>query len=156
MDYPRLEGPLYAFPLGLGGFLLAAGVRYILDQPGVGKSFGVPPSVSVSPKRKKAAGDVYMTVAGIRVLFLGANILAFTLLRDRRATGVAVLGSVIVPIADGIVVFRHASKPLGTALGLHWVPAALTAFLAYKLLLPWCVFCYFNLLELDATSTSYR
>lgn len=135
MTYPPLQGALYAFPLVLGTGLVAAGLRYILDQPGTAETFGVEPSASLSPQRGRgSAGDVYMTVAGIRTVFLGANITAFALLHDRRATGVAVLLTAVVPLADGFVAFRHAGAPWVTALKSHWVGAGLAGWLAYALL----------------------
>ncbi|KAL8283477.1 hypothetical protein RQP46_005580 [Phenoliferia psychrophenolica] len=107
--YPTLSGPLYFFPIILGSGLVAAGLRYGFDQSGTGKTYGIPPSASVSSRQTPAkTGDVYMTVAGIRVFMLGANVLAFALLRDRRGTGIATLVAVAVPIADGVVAFRHA------------------------------------------------
>ncbi|KAF8207746.1 hypothetical protein K438DRAFT_1962008 [Mycena galopus ATCC 62051] len=130
MMYLTLTGALYAFPLIA---LMAAAGRYHLDQPGVGATFGVPPSTSLSSQvTPQQAGDIYMTVAGIRVFFLGANIVVFALLRDRRATGVAVAGAVLVPLLDGLVVWGHAKKDtwLATAIASHWGPAALAAWLA--------------------------
>lgn len=134
MTYPELEGPLYFIPLALGSALMAAGVRYSFDQPGTGSTFGVPPAASPSPRGPKA--DVFMSVAGIRTFLLGGSIVAFALLRDRRATGVAVLHAVLVPLADGVVAFRRAKREerLGTAVRAHWGPAVLAGWLAYNLL----------------------
>ncbi|KAM0754233.1 hypothetical protein T439DRAFT_323099, partial [Meredithblackwellia eburnea MCA 4105] len=131
--YPPLAGNLYGTSLALGTMLFGAGFRYTFDQKGTSGTFGVAPSVSVSPQRGVKAGDFYLSVAGSRNFFIGLNIIAFALLRDRRATGVAVAVTVLVPILDGYYAFRHAATPLKCALQ-HWVGGALTAFLGYKLL----------------------
>lgn len=140
-SYPQLSGALYAFPLALGGGLLLAGFRYAFDQHSTGESFGVPPSVSAvspTPGGPRRSGDVYMTVAGIRTFILGANIVGFALLRDRRATGLATLWAVLVPIADGAVAFEQSATPWKTAITFHWGPAVLAGYLAYALLVLWC------------------
>ncbi|KAI5477278.1 hypothetical protein MNV49_006575 [Pseudohyphozyma bogoriensis] len=133
-SYPPLSGPLHAIPLVVGTALTAAGLRYIYDQKGTSETYGVPPSTSLSSRQSpQQAGDVYLTVAGIRVFYIGGAILAFALLRDRRATGVAVGLATAVPVLDGVVAFRHAKERWAKALG-HWVPAVGTAVLSWKLL----------------------
>ncbi|KAJ3024230.1 hypothetical protein HKX48_004503 [Thoreauomyces humboldtii] len=133
LTYPRLNGPLYAIPLALGVALMGAGFRYTFDQAGTATTFGVAASASRSAQRGLAAGDVYMTVAGIRNFTLGATIALCAGLRDRRSTGLVILGAVLVPLLDGVVAFRHAANPWATAL-LHWVPATGAGVLAYALL----------------------
>ena len=133
MSYPLSSG-LYAASLLLGGALmLVGGLRYVFDQRGTARTFGVPPAVSAA---LPSAGDFYMTIAGIRVLELGGIITAFALLEDARATGIAVLGATVVPILDGIAVVwcsDDKNKIVIAAIN-HWAPAVLSGWLGYALL----------------------
>lgn len=81
-----------------------------------------------------------MTVAGIRTFVLGLNVVVFALIRDRRATGLATLLTVVVPIADGVIAWRHSKTPWRTAMAFHWGPAILAIYLTYSLLVVWCVY----------------
>ncbi|KAL8283464.1 hypothetical protein RQP46_005567 [Phenoliferia psychrophenolica] len=113
--YPILSGPRYSYPILLGRDLVAAGLRNGFDQSGTGATYGVPPSASASSRQTPSKTDeVYMKISGIRFFMLGANILAFALLSDRRGTGSATLVAVAVPIADGFVAFRHAKDGWNT------------------------------------------
>ncbi|KAL8283498.1 hypothetical protein RQP46_005601 [Phenoliferia psychrophenolica] len=100
--YPVLVGPLYFFSIFLSAFLLFSGVVHILlplqtllQQAG-GASSSVPESdptdsdSAIDASLLEAIKDITIT-SGIQVLAIGANVLVFALLRDRRGTGVAII-----------------------------------------------------------------
>ena len=55
----------------------------------------------------------------MRDVAVGCLILVFTLLRDRRAVGVAILLGTIIPLGDGFTVLKYSPTPL-RFLPLHW------------------------------------
>lgn len=133
MSTRTLSGALFVVPLALGIMLMGAGFRYHFDQTATGDTFGVSPSLNSLGLSAKS-WDAYLTVAGIRTFIIGANIFVFTLLGDRRGTGIAVCWSVLTPILDDFIPFNYGADPWATALKFHWVPAALSGWLAYQLL----------------------
>ena len=70
---------------------------------------------------RPAAG--YFAVKGIRDIVLGLNLLALFALGQRRATGVLMAITSLIPIIDMITVLTH-DGPVATALGVHGLTAA--------------------------------
>jgi hypothetical protein len=107
----RFSGSLYFISVAGCLCLIAMGILFIFDNIDAAKLFGVP--IQDEPS------GAYVTVAAVRDISVGILALAFTLLRDRRAMGLTVLLSAIIPIGDGIVVLVHSPTPL-KFLPLHW------------------------------------
>ena len=118
--------PALAWIGAAGGVtMLAIGTLAAVRPDLAAQGYGVP----VSSESDRA----YMTAAGIRDLFVGGVVLAFSLLRDRRALGVALaLGSGIA-VGDGIIALRHGPDPK-RVLPIHWGSAAVCVGLACTLL----------------------
>lgn len=110
----------------LGIFPLTFGTQFLVAGHTVAPSFGIaewPTGV--------AAG--YFAVKGIRDIVLGLNLLALFALRQRRATGILMAISALIPITDMITVFTHGG-PAATALGVHGLTALVMLFDAALLL----------------------
>ena len=114
---------LGVFPLTFGGQFLFNG---LFDGHGAAANFGIDPWPTGT-----AAG--YFAVKGIRDIALGLSILALFALRQRRATGVVLAVTTLVPIIDMITVFTH-HGPAATALGVHGLTAVVVLFDAILLL----------------------
>lgn len=110
-DPSRLGGSLFLISAAASMGLVAVGVFFIFDNVEAAKLFGVP----------LQAGDsgTYVTVAAVRDLSVGILALAFALLRDRRAMGLTVFLTGIIPVGDGIIVLLKSPTPL-QFLPLHW------------------------------------
>jgi hypothetical protein len=114
----------------LGVFPLTFGTQFLInglfDGHGAAANFGIDPWPTGT-----AAG--YFAVKGIRDIALGLSILALFALRQRRATGVVLAITTLVPIIDMITVFTHDGSA-ATALGIHGLTAAVVLFDAILLL----------------------
>jgi hypothetical protein len=114
----------------LGVFPLTFGTQFLInglfDGHGAAANFGIDPWPTGT-----AAG--YFAVKGIRDIALGLSILALFALRQRRATGVVLGITTLVPIIDMITVFTHDGSA-ATALGIHGLTAAVVLFDAMLLL----------------------
>ena len=111
------------FPLTFGTQFLFNG---LFDGHGAATSFGIDPWPTGT-----AAG--YFAVKGIRDIALGLNVLVLFALGQRRATGVVLAITTIVPIIDMITVLTH-DGPAATAFGVHGLTAAVVLFDAVLLL----------------------
>ncbi|MGZ0151697.1 DUF4267 domain-containing protein [Kribbella sp. WER1] len=110
----------------LGVFPLTFGSQFLFAGHTAAPSFGIaewPTGV--------AAG--YFAVKGIRDIVLGLNLLTLFALRQRRATGILMAISALIPITDMITVFTHGG-PAATALGVHGLTALVMLFDAFLLL----------------------
>ena len=125
---PETLRPALAWIGAAGGVaMLGIGTLAAVRPDLAAQGYGVP----VSTESDRA----YMTAAGIRDLFVGGVVLAFSLMRDRRALGVNLaLGSGIA-VGDGIIALRHGPNPK-RVLPIHWGSAVLCFGLAYSLLRP--------------------
>ena len=110
----------------LGIFPLTFGVRFLLDGHGAAAGFGIDPWPTGT-----AAG--YFAVKGIRDIAIGLNLLALFALGQRRATGVLLAITAMVPIADMIIVLTHGGT-VATALGVLGLTAVIVLFDACLLL----------------------
>ena len=110
----------------LGIFPLTFGVRFLLDGHGAAAGFGIDPWPTGT-----AAG--YFAVKGIRDIAIGLNLLALFALGQRRATGVLLAITAMIPIADMIIVLTHGGT-VATALGVHGLTAVVVLFDACLLL----------------------
>ncbi len=123
---PAPLAPGLAFIGAAGGVaMLAIGTLAAVRPKLAAQGYGVP--VSTDSDR------AYMTAAGIRDLFVGGVVVAFSLLRDRRALGVTLaLGSGIA-VGDGVIALRHGPDPK-RVLPIHWGSAVVCVGLACTLL----------------------
>jgi hypothetical protein len=110
----------------LGVFPLTFGSQFLFAGHTAAPSFGIPEWPT-----GVAAG--YFAVKGIRDIVLGLNLLALLALRQRRATGILMAISTLVPITDMITVFSHGG-PAATALGVHGLTALVMLFDAFLLI----------------------
>ncbi|MEU4289640.1 DUF4267 domain-containing protein [Kribbella sp. NPDC026596] len=110
----------------LGIFPLTFGARFLLDGHGAAAGFGIDPWPTGT-----AAG--YFAVKGIRDIAIGLNLLALFALGQRRATGVLLAITAMIPIADMIIVLTHGGT-VATALGVHGLTAVIVLFDACLLL----------------------
>jgi hypothetical protein len=110
----------------LGLFPLSFGLRFLLDPHGAAAGFGIDPWPVGT-----AAG--YFAVKGIRDIVTGLNLLALFALGQRRATGVLMAITAIIPIADMIIVLTHGGT-VATALGIHGLTGVIVLFDAWLLL----------------------
>lgn len=110
----------------LGVFPLTFGTQFLVAGHTVAPSFGIaewPTGV--------AAG--YFAVKGIRDIVLGLNLLTLFALGQRRATGILMAITALIPITDMITVFTHGG-PAATALGVHGLTALVMLFDAFLLI----------------------
>ena len=110
----------------LGIFPLTFGLQFLLAGHSAATGFGIDPWPTGA-----AAG--YFAVKGIRDIVIGLNLLALFALRQRRATGVLMAITTMIPITDMIVVLTHGGTA-ATALGVHGLTAVIVAFEAWLLL----------------------
>lgn len=99
----------------LGIFPLTFGSWFLFSGHGAAAGFGIDPWPT-----GVAAG--YFGVKGIRDIVAGLNILALFALGQRRATGVLMAISSLIPITDMIMVLSHGGTA-ATALGVHGLTA---------------------------------
>ena len=121
----KLTSPTAAFTLILVAFMLFLGLRAHLDPFGAAKAFGLP---LVSPED---AG--WLHTKGGRDLAIGLALLALVVTRQRLASGLFVLASVLMPVTDALTVVSHGAS-LGFALSVHGSAAVYCVALAATLL----------------------
>jgi hypothetical protein len=110
----------------LGIFPLTFGTQFLFDGHSAAANFGIDPWPTGT-----AAG--YFAVKGIRDIVLGLNLLALFALGQRRATGVLMAITSLIPIVDMTTVLTH-DGPVATALGVHGLTAAILLLDAFLLL----------------------
>jgi hypothetical protein len=106
----------------IGIFPLTFGVRFLFDGPGAGAGYGI-----------TAAAGGFFVAKGIRDIVAGLNLLALLALGQRRATGVLMAITALIPITDMIVVLTHGGT-VATALGIHGLTAVVILLDAWLLL----------------------
>lgn len=109
----------------LGIFPLTFGSEFLFAGASAATNFGIDPWPT-----GVAAG--YFAVKGIRDIVIGLNLLALFALGQRRATGVLMAITAVIPIVDMITVFTH-HGPAATALGVHGLTAVVMLFDAFLL-----------------------
>jgi len=124
----KLTSPTAAFTLLLGAFMLFLFVRTVLDPAGAATGFGVP-----------FAGEAvvpWLHVKAGRDLGIGLALLGLVLTRQRRATGVFVLATIVMPVVDALTATREGGTPLMLALAIHGSAALYGVILSAALLRP--------------------
>jgi hypothetical protein len=106
----------------IGIFPLTFGVRFLFDGPGAGAGYGI-----------TAAAGGFFVAKGIRDIVAGLNLLALFALGQRRATGVLMAITALIPVTDMIVVLTHGGT-VATALGIHGLTAVVILLDAWLLL----------------------
>jgi hypothetical protein len=106
----------------IGIFPLTFGVQFLFDGHGAAAGYGV-----------TAAAGGYFAAKGIRDIVTGLNLLALFALGQRRATGVLMAITALIPITDMIVVLTHGGT-VATALGIHGLTAVVLFVDAWLLL----------------------
>jgi|SRR5689334_7402907 len=95
----------------IGIFPLTFGARFLFDGSGAAPGYGV-----------TAAAGAYFAIKGIRDIALGLNVLTLFALGHRRATGIVLAVTSIVPFVDAAIVLTHGGSLL-TALFVHVLTA---------------------------------
>ena len=99
----------------LGVFPLTFGTQFLFAGHTAAPSFGIDPWPT-----GVAAG--YFAVKGIRDIVIGLNLLTLFALGQRRATGILMAITALIPITDMITVLTHGGTA-ATALGIHGLTA---------------------------------
>ncbi|GAA1588954.1 DUF4267 domain-containing protein [Kribbella hippodromi] len=110
----------------LGAFPLTFGAQFLFAGHTAAPNFGIDPWPT-------GVATGYFAVKGIRDIALGLNLLALFALRQRRATGVLMSISALIPIVDMITVLSHGGSA-ATAFGIHGLTALVMFFDAFLLL----------------------
>jgi hypothetical protein len=110
----------------LGVFPLTFGAQFLFAGHTAAPNFGIDPWPTGI-----AAG--YFAVKGIRDIVIGLNLLALFALGQRRATGILMAITAIIPVVDMITVFSHGG-PAAIALGVHGLTAVIMFVDAFLLL----------------------
>ena len=106
-----LSAGLYWSSVATSAVMLAIGTIASVNPERAAKSYGVP--LSGEP------ADKYMTAAGVRDLAVGAAVLTFALLRDRRALGISLACTSVIAVGDGVIALRNSPDPK-RVLPVHW------------------------------------
>ena len=86
-----------------GASLLVLGAAAAKEPFIAAEAYGIPLADKPS--------DMYIVAAGVRDLFAGSAILAFALMRDRRALGTVVALTSMIATGDAILAARHSPRP---------------------------------------------
>ncbi len=86
-----------------GASLLVLGAVAAAEPFVAAEAYGIPLSDKPS--------DMYLVAAGVRDLFAGSAIIAFALMRDRRALGTVVALTSVIAAGDAILAGRHSPRP---------------------------------------------
>jgi len=124
----KLTSPTAMATLLLGAFMLYLSVSTVLDPTAAAAGFGVPLSgtEAVPWLHVKAGRDL-----GIGLAFAG-----LVAARQRRAAGVFVLASIVMPVVDALTAVREGGTSLALALAIHGSAAVYVGILATALLHP--------------------
>ncbi len=121
----KLTSPTAALTLALAAFMIFLALLAHLDPFGAARGFGLP---LASP------GDAgWLHMKGGRDLGIGLALLALVVTGQRRASGLFVLASVLMPVTDALTVVSHGGS-LGFALSVHGSAALYCLGLAAALL----------------------
>ena len=111
---------LLSLLIGLG--IIFIGIREFF-QPSVGASqFGV-------PLLDAGDGD-FLAIKAARDVASGVLLFALLALADRNCVTWAMLALTLIPIFDGLIVFRHAKWVFMPAIWIHWGTAAVMLVIA--------------------------
>jgi hypothetical protein len=105
-----------AFAGGAGVGIIYVGSRFLLNPQRAAHDFGV----AVSP----ADVGPYLAIKGVRDITSGLVLLAVLATGQRGAQGWALRAAAFTPVADTLIVLRHAGAP-AVAFGIHDLTAAL-------------------------------
>ncbi|MCP3097268.1 DUF4267 domain-containing protein [Myxococcus sp. K15C18031901] len=122
----KLSSPTAAFTMLLVAFMLFLTLRTVLDPASAATGFGVPYSgPEVIPWLHVKAG---------RDLGIGLALAGLVALRQRRAAGVFVLASIVMPVVDALTAVREGGTSVAMALAIHGSAASYGVILATALL----------------------
>jgi hypothetical protein len=107
-------------PLGL----FAIGIGALLNPVTASLGYGIPVS--------QPASFPYLWAAAIRDLSIGLALLTFVLKGDCRATGILFAITILIPVSDGLIVYKTVG--ITPAICLHWGGAIYMSVVAYFLL----------------------
>lgn len=106
----KLTSPSAVLVAVLASFMLFLGLRAHLDPLGAASGFGLPDaSPSILP---------WLHVKGGRDLGIGLMLVALLLARQRRALGLLIVASVVMPVTDATVIIGQGTS-VAYALGVH-------------------------------------
>jgi|ERR1700733_3610138 len=97
--------------------IIFIGIRECFQPNIAARGFGVP---LVAP-----ADRDFLAIKASRDIASGAVILTLLTIGDHRAVADAMLALTLIPILDGLVVFKHAGRIFKPAILIHWGTATL-------------------------------
>lgn len=106
----------YALTLFVALGIIFIGIRECFQPSVAARQFGVP---LVAP-----ADRDFLAIKASRDIASGAVVLTLLAIGDHRAVAYAMLTLTLIPIVDGIVVFKHADWIFKPAILIHWGTAA--------------------------------
>jgi hypothetical protein len=109
--------------VGLG--IIFIGIREFFDPGAAARGFGVP---LLDPRD----GD-FLAIKAARDVAAGVLALTFLGLRDRLFLSCAIGALTLIPIFDGLIVFRHAAWIFTPFILIHWGTAAFMLFIVVLL-----------------------
>lgn len=96
--------------------IIFIGIREFLDPSTGALAYGVP---LLDPRD----GDL-LAIKAVRDVVSGLLVFTFLGLRDRRALAYAIGIMTLIPVFDGLIVFRHAGWAFTPVILVHWGTAA--------------------------------
>jgi hypothetical protein len=128
-QYRRLSGGLYYSAWAVAAFGLFLFNRKVFHPKDWSVNFGAPIGKLITGSNDPAY--VYMKSSGGRDLGMGVALLAFALLRDRRAFGITMIAVALIGANDAVAVYNHSPDSVATALQIHGGVAVASACIAY-------------------------
>lgn len=107
----------YALALFIALGIIFIGLREWFQPSIAAQGFGVPLTAP--------ADRDFLAIKASRDIASGAVILTLLTIGDRRVIAYAMLALTLIPILDGLVVFRHAGWIFKPAILIHWGTATL-------------------------------
>ena len=96
--------------------IIFIGIRECFQPSVAARQFGVPLATP--------ADRDFLAIKASRDIAPGVAVLALLAIGDHRAVAYAMLALTLIPILDGIVVFKHANWIFKPAILIHWITAA--------------------------------
>lgn len=106
----------YALTVFIALGIIFIGIRECFQPSVAARGFGVP---LVAP-----ADRDFLAIKASPDIASGAVVLTLLAIGDHRAVAYAMLALTLIPILDGIVVFKHADWNFKPAILIHWGTAA--------------------------------
>lgn len=109
----------------LGLFPLLSGLSFILAPKPATAAWGFPPPTTPTH-------SAYLSLVGVRDLYLAAGVLLFWVRGERRVVGWLLLLGAVVPVVDGLVALWNEATVWQVA--QHWVATAVCTAVGYSLI----------------------